>query len=118
MLSYGGGCDCTVLVMVNKAWNTFRELKSFLCAKRMSLNAKWQVYAACVRSCMMRGGETLAISMDNMTKLYRTEIKMLWMMCADILQDTISNADLRNRFGIDCIGDFKTRSRLHWFEHV
>ena len=29
------GCEHAVLARVNKAWNGFRELKSFLCANRM-----------------------------------------------------------------------------------
>ena len=40
MLSSDGGCDRAMLARVNKAWNKFRELKSFLCAKRISLNVK------------------------------------------------------------------------------
>jgi len=36
MLSSDGGCDHAVLARVNKAWNKFKELKSFLCAKGRS----------------------------------------------------------------------------------
>ena len=42
---------------------------------------------------------------------------MLRLMCAIRLQDRITNADLRNRFGIEYIGD-TVRSRLRWFGHV
>ena len=37
--------------------------------------------------------------------LERTEMRMLRLMCAVTLQDRTTNADLRNRFGIECIGD-------------
>ena len=50
--------DHAVLTRVNKAWNKFREFKSFLCAKRIGLNVKGKVYEACVRSCVIFGEET------------------------------------------------------------
>ena len=53
MLSPGGVCEHAVLARVNKVWDKLRELKTLLCAKRISLNVKWKVYEACVRSCMI-----------------------------------------------------------------
>ena len=82
MQSSDGGCDQPVLARVNKAWKKFRELKSFLCAKRISLNVKGKVYIAYVRSCMIYGGETWAMSVENMRKLERTEMRMLRLLCA------------------------------------
>ena len=63
MPSSDGGCDHAVLARVNKAWNKFRELKSYncLCAERIGLNIKGKVYEACVRSCMMYDGEIWAM---------------------------------------------------------
>ena len=81
MLSSDGGCDHVVLARVNKAWIKFRELKSVLCAKG-SLNVKGKAYGAYVRSCMIYGGETWAMSVENMRKLERTEMRMPRLMCA------------------------------------
>ena len=118
MLSSDGGCDHAMLSRVNKAWNKFRELESFLCAKRISVKVKGKVHAACVRSRMIYDGETLAMSVENMRKLERTEMRMLRLMCAIRLQDRIINADLWDRFVIESIGDIIRRSRLRWFGHV
>ena len=48
---------------------------------------------------------------ENM-KLKRTQMRMLMLMGAVRFQDRITNADLRNRFGIGCIGDVVRRNRL------
>ena len=40
------------------------------------------------------------------------------MMYGVRLQDRLTNADLQNRFGFECIGDVVRSSRLHLFEHV
>ena len=53
-----------------------------------------------------------------MRKLERTEIRMLRLKCAVRLQGRLTNADLRNRAGIWCIGDVVRSSRLRWFRHV
>ena len=45
-------------------------------------------------------------------------MRMLRLICAIRLQDRLTYADLRKRFGIECIGDVVRSSRLRWFEHV
>ena len=81
----------------------FRELKSFLCGKRIGLNVKGKVYEACVRSCMIYGGERWAMSVEVMRKLERTEITMLMLMYAVRLQDRLTveveGKRLRGRLG-------------------
>ena len=54
-----------LLARVNKAWNKFTELKSFLCAKRIGLNVKGKVCDVCVRCCMIYGRETWAMSVGS-----------------------------------------------------
>ena len=57
-----------MLARVNKG-GTNSENWSFLCAERIGLNVKGKFYEACVRSCMIYGGETWAISVEFMRKL-------------------------------------------------
>ena len=45
------------------------------------------------------------MSVESMRKLEITEIRMLRLMCALRLQDRLMSADLRNKFGVECIGD-------------
>ena len=50
MMSSDGRYDHAASARANKAWNIFREIKSFLCAKIISLNVKGKIYGACVRN--------------------------------------------------------------------
>ena len=67
---------------------------------------------------MIYSGGTWAMSVKYMMKLERTEMRMLRLMYAIRLQDRLTNADLRNRFGIECIGDHVSSSRFRWFGYV
>jgi hypothetical protein len=118
MLSSNGGCEHAVLARVSKAWNKFRELKPVLCAKGISLKLKGRVYETCVRSCMMYGSETWGLTAVTERKLERTEMRMVRLMCDVRLRDKFTNADLRNRLGIETVSDAMRRSRLRWFGHV
>ena len=40
---------------------------------------------------------------------------MLRMMCGITLRERFSNADVRKRFGIECVGNVIRRCRLRWF---
>ena len=83
--------------------------------KGHSLNVIRTVYDACVTSCIY--GETWALWIENVRKFERTEMRMLSLMCAVRLQDRITNADLQNKFGIDCTGCVVRRSRFRHVEH-
>ena len=61
---------------------------------------------------MMYGGETWAMSVENMRKLEKMEMRMLRLMCFIRLQDRLMDADLWTRFGIECLGDVVRSSRL------
>ena len=58
------------------------------------------------------------VCVGNMRKLEITEMRMLRLMRAVTLQDRITNAYVRNRFGIEYIGGVVRRCRLCWFGHV
>ena len=81
--------------------------------KKINLKVKDKVYEACVRSYRIYGVETWAISVENMGSW--KEKRMLRLMCTVRIQGRIPNADLRNRFGIDCIKDVVRCSILRWF---
>ena len=89
MLSSDGGCEHAVISRMNKAWNKFRELKPVLCAKGISLKVKGRVYITCVRSCMIYGGETWAVSAETERKLDRTKMRMVRFMCGVSLKKQV-----------------------------
>ena len=84
MLCSDAGCVHALLATVNEAWNKFRELKSFLCAKRIGLNVKCKVYETCTRSCLIYGGEIWDTLVKNLSKS-----EMLWLdVCHRIARQT------------------------------
>ena len=65
MIAVEGGIDQAVVARIRSGWNRFRQLASFLTAKDISLLDRGRVYNACIRSCMLYGSETWAMSRDN-----------------------------------------------------
>ena len=43
-----------------------------------SLKLKGEVYATCVRSCLMHGSETWSMKVEHELKMNRTEMSMMW----------------------------------------
>jgi len=79
---------------------------------------KGKVYASCVRSCMVYGSETWPMKVDHITKLERTEMRMIRWMAGVSLSERNTNAELRRRIGVEEIGQEVRRNRLMWFGHV
>ena len=84
----------------------------------MSWKVKGKVYASCVRNAMIYGSETWALTSEQECRLDRAEMRMARWMCGVRLKERNSNAELRNRLGIEKIGDVVRRSRLRWLGHV
>ena len=53
MLDVDGGCDSAVTTRVRSAWKKFHEYLPILTGKGFSLKLKGNVYATCVRSCLI-----------------------------------------------------------------
>jgi hypothetical protein len=93
-------------------------LSPFLTSKGVSLKLKGKVYASCVRSCMIYGSEKWTMKKEHKTKLETTEMRMIRLMCGVSLRDKKTSSELRDRVGVETIGEICRRSRLRWFGHV
>jgi hypothetical protein len=118
MSSAGGGADAAVVTRISSGWKKFRELESLLTAKDVSYKIKAALYTACVRSVMIYGAETWAMTVVTSKLLERAEMRMVRWMCGVTLLDHIESAELRQRLEILDIGEVLRRSRLRWFGHV
>ena len=78
----------------------------------MSWKVKEKVYASCVCSAMIHGSETWALTSEQESRLDRAVMRMARWMCGVSLKERNSKAELRNRLGIEEIGDVLRRSRL------
>jgi hypothetical protein len=118
MLNGNGGVDSALVTRVRCAWNKFRELQGILTKKDVSWKLKGKVYSVCVRSAMIYGSETWAMTSDQMKRLERAEMKMVRWMCGVTLAHRMKCADLRERLGIEPVSSVVGRSRLRWLGHV
>ena len=118
MLNADGGVDLAVNARVRSGWRKFRELMPFLTSKAPPLKMKGQVYSACVRSCMIYGSQTWALKAEHEDKLNRAEMRMIRWMCGVSLKDRKTSAELRQRMGVEAIGEVVRRGRLRWYGHV
>ena len=118
MLSADGGAEDAMATRIRIAWNKFRELGPVLMAKCVSLQVKGKVYVACVRSTMLYGSETWAMTEVMKQRLERTEMRMVRMMCGVTRKHRLRSLDLRSRLGIKSIVEAVRRHRLRWYGHV
>ena len=118
MLNADGGADSAVVTRIRCAWKKFRELSPMLTHSGASLKMKGKIYTSCVRSCMTYGSETWPMKAEHMTRLERTEMRMIRWMCRVSLKERTTNAALRLRMGIEAIDSVVRRGRLRWFGHV
>ena len=118
MINGNGGASSASVARVRCAWKKFRELSGILTSKDVSLKLKGKVYLACVRSAMVYGSETWAMTSEQMGRFERTEMRMVRWMCGVSLRDKFTSDELRERMGIEPVLDFVKRSRLRWMGHV
>uniref|UniRef100_A0A0L8HFH9 Reverse transcriptase domain-containing protein n=1 Tax=Octopus bimaculoides TaxID=37653 RepID=A0A0L8HFH9_OCTBM len=79
-VSSGSGSE-SVAARIRIAWEKFRELLPLLVTKGLSLRVKGRLYDACVRTAMLHGSETWAVTAEDMHKLARNEASILYWMC-------------------------------------
>ena len=116
MLGEEGGAELAVTNRVSKGWGKFNMLAPLLGNKGVSGIVKARLYEACVRSCMLYGSETWALTKENQRKLERTENMMIRKMCGG--GEGVPVEKIRQEMGIMNIIDVVRLRRLRWFGHV
>ena len=66
----------------------------------------------------MYGSETWPVKVNDMRRLERAENVMVRWMCDVSLKDRRKLVELRERLGIECVGEVVSRGRLRWYGHV
>ena len=80
-LSAGVGCDLATRIRVKCGWKKFLELQPLLCSRHLSLKTRGHGYATYVRSVMLHGSETWALTKVNLQRLHRNDramIRQVW----------------------------------------
>ena len=89
-----------------------------MCAKSTPMALKGKLYSACVRSCLVYGSKTWALTVENQRRLERAERQMLKRICGGTLKERISSEELRQRLDVEGVMDVIRRGRLRWYGHV
>ena len=118
MISGGGGTEESCIARISCGWKKFRELLPLLTSRVLSLRTKGRVFDAYVRSIVLYGGETWAVKANDLNRLERNDMMMVRWMCKVSLKDRKTSQDLRERCGLESIGDSLQKRRLSWFGHV
>ena len=79
-----------VATRVRAAWMKFRELGGMLCTQGASMRMKCVVYKTCICSVLTYRAETWAMKVGVFQRLQATERRMLKMICAVMLKDTVA----------------------------
>jgi len=118
MLGKVGGAEEASRTRVRCAWGKFTELAPLLTMRGASLKLKGKIYKACVQRVMVYGSETWPVKVNDMRRLERVENVMVRWMCDVSLKDRRKLVELRERLGIECVGEVVRRGRLRWYGHV
>ena len=113
-----GRAERAVITRIGKGWGKFRALAPLMCTKSTPMALRGKLYSACVRSCMVYGSETWALTVENQRRLERAERQMLKRICGGTLKERISSEELRQRLDVEGVMDVIRRGRLRWYGHV
>ena len=91
MINGEGGANSATIARVRCAWGKFRELAGISTGKEVSLKLKGKVYVSCVRSAMIYGCETWVMSVEQVLRVERTEMRMVRWMCGVSLRERKTN---------------------------
>ena len=99
-------------------WGKWREISGLLLNKGKQLARRGMVFDACIRSVLLYGGETWALTKRLEGVLIGCERRMLRYMAGVMRQDWVSSEEVARRCGVGMLGDALLRRRLGWFGHV
>jgi len=112
-----GGAHEAVRSRIKTAWSKWREVASLLLKKELAIKNRALVYKIYVRSALIYGSETWALTVTDKTALNRTEMRMLrWMMGGGGFEK--SEEYVRGITGVESIVEVAKSHRLKWFGHV
>ncbi len=111
-IRYEGGAEAAVRGRIACTWKSWRELASSLVNQNIPLGSRAQVYRACVRSVILYGAETWAMTKQCEALLIRYDVRMLRYVMGIRWQEVV------RRSGLKGLEELLRRNRLRWFGHV
>ena len=118
VISAGGGCELATITRCKIAWRKFRELIPILTNRHLPLITRGRVYSTCVRSAMLHGSETWAISAGSTNRLRRNDHAMIRWLCGVKPENDTNHQALLDKLSLKEITAVLRANRLRWFGHV
>ena len=72
-----GSCERKVKKRVQAGWNGWRRVSGIICDRRLPARVKGKVYSSVVRTAMVYGLETVAVTKKQVKEMEVAEMKML-----------------------------------------
>ena len=99
MLDCEAGVERAVRARVTAAWKRWREISSLLVNRNIGLRSRGGVYEACVRSALLYGAETWALTGRLVDVLRNCDRRMLRHMAGVRWQDGRSSDEVAKMWG-------------------
>jgi hypothetical protein len=116
-LQANGGAHEAVRNRIRTAWAKWREIAPLLLKKEIALKNRATSYKIYVRSALIYGSETWALTENDKSALLRTELRMLrWMVGVSSFDK--SERYLREITNVENIIEVIRNHRLKWYGHV
>ena len=113
MVQESGSCEREVKWRVQAEWNRWKKVSGVICYRRLPARVKGKVYSLVVRSAMVYGLETVAVTKKQVEKMEVTEMKML-----RYAMGVMRNEYIRGTVKVEWLGMKMAEGRLSWYEHV
>lgn len=118
VLDCEGGVERAVRARVAAAWMKWREISGLLTNKSIPLNHRGKVYESCIRSVLLYGGETWALTERIKDVILSCDRRMLRYMAGVIWSDMVRSSEVAERCGLREISVVLQARRLRWLGHV
>ena len=118
VLECGGGSERAIRARVMAAWGKWKEIANLLVYRGIPLHHRGKVYEACIRSVMLYGGETWALTARLEAILLSCDRRKFRYMTGVTWRDRVRSVEVARRCGVRELGDVLRMRRFGWFRHV
>ena len=103
-----------IVTRCSTAWGKFKRLLPILTSKHVCLRTRGKVFNACVRSALLHGSETWALSAPDLRRLRRNDRSMVRWICRVRDDDEVSANTLCAMLGVQEVTAALRTRRLRW----
>ena len=113
-----GECGREVKKRVQAGWNGWRRMSGVICDRRVPARVTGKVYKVAVRTAMLYGLETVALTKRQEAEMEMAELKLLRCSLGVTRMDKIRNEYIRGAAQVGWFGEKTREARLRWYGHV